>query len=1342
MIALIVFLLIFQANNQSIRQQVADVKAKLTNSNSKRRDKVLQEKDQLIQKSSELRTQIDEQESVVEDLRADNDQIFQETKEMITEIGCQTTGDSLDEGNDLIVSLQAEKTVLEETIVGLQKKVQELREKVRVLEGRPVRTDTISDIDFEEKVFDSSDIVETEVESMESIPLNEENSLNRTEKLRIEDESRRVDDYERVIEQLNEQIEEYRTNIEDFEYIKSDLENDKSALEQVVIDLKTQIKQLKEGLKKKEETKEKASAEDSRTIEILQQENDDLVQQRFDLIKSLRGFENELVSSEVISRDDICEFENEIERADMLKLHLKEWVIRTRTELREYRERHSNDESAMSISLEEKSTIEQQYQDAKKALEELEWDNSLLREQTNDLINQIEAKTTEVELVSAQLEEKCYEAKNFEENKQSMMAMINERDEKILEMQESFDSQMLDVSSSKENDIEMLRAEQDGMFHLLEEKKKEAEDFKKANDELMNSFQEKNHAFEELSMENSSLSEHVRESELLLRDLRNEKENLLALLQSKDQLVNSLTEESKALGVERDNLNDSIQEIQHKLHSKEKELSGVSHLHFEVEQLGFQVKDGEFSRKTLEDRIGALSADNERLNTSLEEKNLTLGVLERELKEKRSEFEHLEMEMDKLNELVGSNAATRRELDHQITSLRRKNEDLEKHLEEKETAVDNLKLDLREKGAENDLLRLEVAKINKNLKEKEGLLQSQAGTSNVDGHHAPQGQISQMMRLLQEKDQEIEAMKQKEASLIAAVNQTDQSSSEALDHYIQQITHLTEETNRLMAELELKDEQLLSMNDRLEVLQDKMSGKAQASVVLQGEHNRLLALNESQGNEIAKMREKNDYMMKLLDDKEKSKHDELIRLQNEYMQHINGLKQEQERLLTLISEKDRQIVALADASTPVMAAKAHSTNSPLGGLWQQESGAIQHENVSSHEVQIKEQQISVLEGQLSNLNRSLSEKADRTEQLEKELHELRSSLESSKHELDELRNKSSSLGEKENRIYKLEEEVRTLNEALQSRQKELELVQESHSNVRESLSLENENLRQEKDELHYTTNKEITELKNKLIKALNSLGDCNFSLAEGFEDVDKNYSGIIQRIINQRTNVLREKDNEIRTLKNQISNLNLLTQSSDSRDFELREVLREKEDLNEQIIRIQNEKEDLLQEKESIVADLQSQIMNLTKAVTENERNKGQNLERSTREKQRIENDFAKLKIEKEKNEVILSQKDNQIEKLSAENNRLSNLLAEEKSNAAKLHMNGEQYQQVLQDKDNRINELSKDKEEQTKRVDSLQDRIANLQSDLSKANGGQKEAQAKSTRELDRLREHLIQVE
>ena len=507
---------------------------------------------------------------------------------------------------------------------------------------------------------------------------------------------------------------------------------------------------------------------------------------------------------------------------------------------------------------------------------------------------------------------------------------------------------------------------------------------------------------------------------------------------------------------------------------------------------------------------------------------------------------------------------------------------MENHLEEKERSIDILKLDLREKGAENDLLRLDVVRVNKTLKEKEGLLQNDAGSTSNDMSQESQSQISRMLRLLQEKEQQIEAMKQKEVSLIAAVNQTDQSSHEALDHYIQQITHLTEETNRLMAEIELKDQDLIDVNDRLEVIQEQMSGKSQASIVLHGEHTRLLALNESQGNEIAKTRERNDYMVKLLDEKEKSKHNEMHRMQGEFQLQLNGLQREQERLLTLVSEKDRQIVALADASPPVKATAAHvySQAPPELQVLQKNEAYNTKERVSRSELELKEQQIAALERQLSNLNRNFSEKSELNEKLEKDMRNLKTNTQDMSSELEELKRNSCTVEEKDSRITLLEEEVRTLNETLHLSKKELELIEDSHSNVKESLSFELENLREEKDEVLQSSNKEIAELKNKVLQAFNSLGDCTFSLSEqGFEDVGENFSRIIQRILNQRNNVLRDKDNEIQTLKNQISSLHVLTQSSGTRDYELEEVLREKEGLNQQMMKMQNEREDILQDK-------------------------------------------------------------------------------------------------------------------------------------------------------------------
>ena len=238
-------------------------------------------------------------------------------------------------------------------------------------------------------------------------------------------------------------------------------------------------------------------------------------------------------------------------------------------------------------------------------------------------------------MISVQLEEKCYEVRNFDEEKQKMMTMIIEKDEKMLEIQDSYDAQLRDASSSREDDFDMLRDEQEGILQILAEKKRESENYKKANDEMMTSFQEKQQAQEDLTHENRSLSEHVRESEMLLQDLRNEKENLVALLQSKEHLVSSLSEESKMFAAEKDELSFIVQDQQDKLQAKEKQITDVYHLQFEVEQLALQAKESEFSKKSLEDKISALSSDNEKLSTSLGEKSRTLHNFEQELKAKK-----------------------------------------------------------------------------------------------------------------------------------------------------------------------------------------------------------------------------------------------------------------------------------------------------------------------------------------------------------------------------------------------------------------------------------------------------------------------------------------------------------------------------------------------------------------------------------------------------------------------------------------------------------------------------------------------------------------------------------
>ncbi|XP_048586142.1 thyroid receptor-interacting protein 11-like isoform X2 [Nematostella vectensis] len=1482
-------------NTQSVRKQVAGVRHRLEVDTENHQKRTQHEKDGLHTKSSELRAQIEEQESLVEDLQADNEQILQETKDMIAEVGCQTINDSLDERNDLVGALHAEKAVLESTIVGLQSKVQDLKNEIRALKGKPIKVD-ISDYYYSEdtrsdflgdapsgdktRSIDSLTHEQWEgkqvEEQMDSLPhgqwegkqsdeqmdslLHEQWEGKQVEEPMDKQGEKQMDvkacaykdeiistlraqliEYQGIIDRLQgnkvnrppesanpdlevsqggkpddgvldkatpwgrqdeggaddglggdggdkgtgihghvnddvvallrKQLAEYQANVEEFEIVKADYEGDKKMLEGMVMDLKKQLRTLREEATKNEAEKEAIqesgweSINNSEVLDSLRTENEELIKEKVALVKSLRSLEQQLIETDIVKEDDICGFESETERIDTLILNIKDWVIRMRS--KESFELTSEGSSLVSVSLDDSTRDGEGYQLARQTIEELEFDNSMLREKTNDLINRIEAKTTEVGLIQAQLEEKCTELGNVESEKQYLVSMINERDEKLYEIQDSFEAQLLDLTSSRDNDVEILRSEQESMHQVLTERQQECETLRNTTNELITSIHEKQQVYEELSEENRSLAEHVQESERLLQDLRNEKENLRALLESKEQLVMSYSEEMKNLTKDNNELSVLVEEYQVKLHEKDKELTNLSNLEFEVDQLSRQSKDNDFSRHSMEEKIGNLSGDNERLSTLLEERDLHLHHVKSELKEKTSEVEYLGGELDRLNELVGSNLAVRKDLERQVSTLKRDVDMLNSRLQNGETSIDSLKLDLREKGAENDLLRLEIAKITKSLKEKEDLLGSAGEKHEAEGGTGKggesQAQVARLVRVLQEKDQEIAAMRQKEASLIDVVNQTDHSSHEAIKHYQHQIEHLTEETTRLMAEVDEKNEQLFTMNDRLEVMQEQMQGKAQASTMLHNEHGRLLALNESQGNEIAKLRERIGTMVHRLEENEKHKHDEIHRLNQEFQQHTNASKQEQERLKTLLHEKDKQIIALADAAVPVVNQTHLMSSTPQHEADRSQSRALDEidrnqsraldeidrtqskalDEADRNQIRALEDKVLALEGELAGLSQSLQEKSQAQERLLSERDSLQRNSEALEARLKDLSESASSASEKDNTIRTLEDEVRMLKGSIESSESELRLLEESFENSKDALAHELEEVRLEKDEILLNKNKESNELRNKLVKAFNSLGDCNFALnPDGHIKVEKNFQSIVQEILSQRQSVLREKDNEIRTLKNQISNLNVLQHSSHQADTGLESILHEREQLSEELMRANNEKEDIIRERETTVADLEAQIIELTNSVSTKEKSVTQEIETIKRDKERADKEMEQLRSNKKNLEKDLTQVKGELSRLGSEADRLTGLVAEEKGNSARLKEDLEQYKQLLQEKEARLGEVAREREQLNKTNEQLQHKVFELQGELSSASGGQKETEAKMARELDRLREHLIQVE
>ena len=1285
----------------------------------------MEEKDALIGRSAELRVTVEDLEGAVMDLQSDNEQVGQETKYCVSEIGRQQGIDE-EEGSDIVGALHAEKAVLESTIVGLEHKVQDLQELVNTLQSQ--REWGVN------------------MESTEEQPSPSESAESLTESAVYEAEPEITPDTEVSLEGatntigqelLQQHLQDYQQQVEELELAQRDWEGEKEALEGVVLSLRRQVKEMQSLLGN-------TSSEQQEEITRIQKENSQILSEKERILEAWKSIEEDLVSFEISS--PCLENDTKIneERVEELRSDLCKWASsKTGVNSPKYFNRNDMEQVSAEDSVNQGSQTDEGFQLYLNKLQELEKDNSLLREETERLIQEIEAKTSTVSDVQNELQIKSVEIESILNAKHDLVVMINERDERICELEESFNAHLLELTTSKDNEISLLQSGQEDVVKLLEENRQECSLLKTKNNELLDVMGQNQRTCDELDEKNQNLVTQLSEIEKHLERLKGEKVKLETMIQDKEQANATLDAENNSLLMEKEVLQSLVEEYENKVKVLRNQTAEMSRLEGQIELLNQQVQINEKRCKDLETQKLTLSQEKTNLELELQQRSSELDNSVCELKETFSEIEILKVEKTKLSDTVQNHLSVCNDLEQKLTESGREKEEVSNLLGMKDLQVDKLELDLREKGAEIDLLRLEMAKVTKALKEKEQLIHTRvvnaSSSDDVQYHQA------QLLRLLEGKDQEIAALKQKDASLVELVSRTDESTHRAQEAYEGKLQQLREERDRLLVDLSLRDEELLNAGDRLEAMSEKVQGKDQASHLLHTEHARLLALNESQANEMGKLREKYSSLQKLLEERNKSKSAEEQKLQQENFQlrrQINSLQVEHETLTTLIHEKDKQIATLAQQgsfSTPDPS--LHGVDVQVKILREERDVLLKERNSVMRDKEMKDKEIYQLQEDIGSLRQMIQEKSDLTAKLSTENEELCKQLGSLKSQVNKLSSDKANIVRNDNRIKELEDEITSFKRTIESKDNEMKQLLENSRNEKSIILVELDNIKTERDDILEEKDIETRELKKKISQLVNLMTDSDSGESENVDDIDRNFQKLFQSVKNRRNNVLRQRDNEIQTLREQLSNVTLLNKAVEDRDSGLEEVLREKEELNRLLFQARHEKEDVLLEKESIVADLQDQIVSLSKAVSEKERSSYQDLQRVIQEKERIVKELDQAQLRTEEINIASSQWQAELSRLQAELQEMTGTVSQQRETISCLYNDVEQHKLAIQEKERIVKELVMEREQLVKTSEQLRSRVQQLQEELSAANSGQKVAETKMEQELERLRNHLVQV-
>ena len=1282
---------------REIRHGLNATHDKILESNTGKLEEIHLEKQALIQKSSEVRMEVEEQEGAVIDLHSDNEQVLQDIKLCVADLGGPASLE--DESTDLVNALQAEKALLEKTIVGLEHKVQDLEEEVQTLKGMGPSE---HDMDANESIC-SRDMYHTKQLA--------KTSGHHTISDNVEESEVGVNDFEECMKRQNQEILSLQDELDEYRRFVEAFEEDKEGLETAVLESRKLLKQS-------------------------EKQNQTLIAERERLLKSFRVINREFESKlNVLAENKDFNIENEVEKFEMFSAQLKEWMAQNEdTRSVEATTKSSNWSTVSLDELDSNLNTDIESESFRQTIADLQLDNSELREKTEKLISDLNSKVTSVTALQGELEIKCHELENVREERASLMAQLIENEQNMKELQESFESERLELATSRDESITTIQAEQQDILSVLQEKQREAISLKDDNYRLMSLLQDKQQENDDLVCKTESLSSLINESEQMLEELRSQNKTILSQLDENMEVNESVNTEKNSLLKENDKLKGLLKDLQNKLDFSEEEAARYSSLEAEVEDLQSKLKTAAKSKKSYEENLNILNMAKASIQNSLESRNKELDTVKTLHSEKETEVNLLKSEQDRLNDIISATNGKVKELEQRLNMSISEKDQLSQSLYEKDVEIGQLQLDIREKGAQNDFLRLDLAKVTKSLKEKEQVLHL-SSTAEKDTPENAEYKLRTLMKIIEEKDYEMEALKQKDASLLELVTESERSGTEVREHYEEQIQQLRSERERDLAELAHKDEELLTVNDRLEAMKEKMSGKDQASAMLHSEYTKLVSLNQSQGNDIAKLREKNEVLVKLLEEKDRVKrHEDFNRFQEENSRlnlQIEALHSEQERLLCVIHKKDKQLKEFVQASEP----KVKPLN-PLQELLAERKDTITN-GYGLSEMQ-HEDEISSLRNELSRLREFLNQKQKMVLTLTERNDNLEVHNDKLIEELNILKNKP--FPADSNKIALLQEKLETLNRSISDKDNDIFNMKKHFDEKRHELLHQLEVIGTESKEVEQLKDKEIFELKNKVIHLFSSIKSVDSGFKEVTCDLSTNasielsFQALIQTFRTLWTSFVRERDYEISCLKEKVANLSILSNCNESPgNLHLENALKEKEELSGQLLKSKQEVEEILNQKELVESNLQEQLITLSKQINETEKELVLLSARLKTEK----NNFEKLKQDKESLNAINEENKVEIERLRAKVQQLNVTENEHRENISKLNKLIEEYNHVVDEREKKIDQLLEVKSQN----DTLLQRVASLEKELSVALNDKKGAENKLSSELDRLRDHLIMV-
>ena len=769
-----------------------------------------------------------------------------------------------------------------------------------------------------------------------------------------------------------------------------------------------------------------------------------------DVILQVRRF-TESILTQISGETDADKWKASYDEILSQKRLVSRELENARGEVQQWKEKHRDLVDENGLLLESVDMLRQDLELMSQGQSALSAEREQLQTELDKLQFQIDTNETDD---SKEIGELKMQLDDLKLERDRLMKMVNDRDDFITEQQEKHDSLVYQLMEEKDRDLQEIQSQLEETMKLFKEKQNEcsritsnnvsleeenkcikekanglerkltlsSEKIERLERELSDKMQkviEKDVMLKSLEEEDEELREKemieedmLREQEILIQDLRSENEYLRDELNSKELLIKKLenTNDLK-LSVGEDKLfKDEEQkdqpeqhpELNNEIENWKRKASKYEVLVKDHEILSDEVAAYKRSIKSLENRLNDMESYRKtRQSPTIE--NAT-NLLREDSEEHSNDFQDKKtgpekyIEADRVDNIREALSAPpinpeEKRLVEDLVKTQERIRELELEVE----TYKKFEMSCSENELEIERLKSEIGRMMQVLVSKDELLlnlQMMEEEANSDSPFSSRARVIQHIRDLEMENKNI---REKCGSL-----------EELAKHHSSQLDLLKVERQNLLIFLQQKEADIIDLNEKLENMQARAAAKEHASTVLHAEHQKLMNLNKSQGSEIARLRERNQYLQNLLQERQSHPvNDNMIYERNRELEiQVGAFQKEQERLLTVIHEKDSKSAELKRELEKLRGANGTSNSEPEFTVRHVENKTSGESSVTpevERDFRISSDTVHRYELQLNDLNDELRSLNDVNSKLANDNDELKQKLNLNENEKRKIR---------------------------------------------------------------------------------------------------------------------------------------------------------------------------------------------------------------------------------------------------------------------------------------------------------------------------------------------------